>query len=123
MSSPVTVAQPSWRLGPARCGGGFGPSSPPPPGLLTAQGAGSASGFAFEPVGDGTQGLAEDQGDQVRVTAGPSDPVHDGGDAVSNEGQDAAGQISGERDLLGELGTLGCVRVGAVRSGMPSTSM
>jgi len=80
--SAVTVVQQSCRLGAARCGYGFGPQLPGRPGA-DARGCRFGVGFAFEPVGDGAQGLAEDQGDQMRVTSGPGDPVHDGRDAVS----------------------------------------
>ena len=45
-----------------------------------------------------------------RVASGLGDPAHDEGDAGSNEGQDAVGQISGESDLAGKLGTPGAQR-------------
>jgi hypothetical protein len=67
----------------------------------------------FEAVGDRAQGLAHHQEDEVRIAAGPGDPLGHRGDLVSHEVEDAGGEVSGERDLLGGLVQLGGVVVGA----------
>jgi hypothetical protein len=76
-----------------------------------------------EAVGDGAQGLAHHEEDEVWVAASPDHPFGHRGDSVSHEIEDAGGEVPGERDLLGGSCSSAGSSWARVRSAIAGTSM